>query len=371
MWSPRPRRASTTRGTCSRWTPPRRVSARSRRDHLDPLRRALRRNGRSRPRLPRSRRRHGASGAAARGATAEAERDWTAEERELFSPPCRQPPRRASFRASGSFSRPPPNRSSGSSASSSRPTPRRRKPRARRPRVLFFAHGGLVEEREGLLPVLARRRFWELNGVYPVYFVWETGLRKPLARHRGGAVAPTRAARGAMTDRRHREARAQRRQTDLGPDEEERRSRRRIPAAAHGLVAELAGETVEGRRRARSSSTRSATAPDRSCTRSSCRSRRRSSPAGVPPVERSLAALLAPAVTSDLFKSQLQKLVGPGNADHAPDHLHDGRRARTGRQLAQAVRQVAPLPRQRTRSRTRVPTQILGTAEEPETAICR
>src|SRR4030095_13814871 len=43
-------------------------------------------------------------------------------------------------------------------------------------RVLFFAHGGLTGEREGLLPILARRRFWELNGVYPVYFVWETGL---------------------------------------------------------------------------------------------------------------------------------------------------------------------------------------------------
>ena len=43
----------------------------------------------------------------------------------------------------------------------------------RRPaRVLFYAHGGLVEEREGLLPVLARQKFWELNQVYPVYFVW-------------------------------------------------------------------------------------------------------------------------------------------------------------------------------------------------------
>jgi hypothetical protein len=48
------------------------------------------------------------------------------------------------------------------------------------PRVLFFAHGGLVDEREGLRPVLARRRFWEANGVYPVYFVWETGIRETL-----------------------------------------------------------------------------------------------------------------------------------------------------------------------------------------------
>src|SRR5262245_27766849 len=64
---------------------------------------------------------------------------------------------------------------------------------------MFFAHGGLVEEREGLLPVLARRRFWEMNGVYPVYFVWETGLKETL-RDIVGAATPARAERSAITD---------------------------------------------------------------------------------------------------------------------------------------------------------------------------
>jgi hypothetical protein len=69
-----------------------------------------------------------------------------------------------------------------------------------RPRILFFAHGGLVEEREGLLPVLARRRFWDLNGVYPVYFVWETGLTETLRDLIGlpPGVAPK--SRGGLAD---------------------------------------------------------------------------------------------------------------------------------------------------------------------------
>jgi Clostripain family len=67
------------------------------------------------------------------------------------------------------------------------------------PRVLFFAHGGLTEEREGLLAVLARRRFWDLNNVYPVYFVWETGLLETL-KDLLGTIFPMRATRGPVTD---------------------------------------------------------------------------------------------------------------------------------------------------------------------------
>lgn len=47
-------------------------------------------------------------------------------------------------------------------------------------RLLFYAHGGLIGEREGLEPVLARLKFWRLNGIYPVSFVWETGLRETI-----------------------------------------------------------------------------------------------------------------------------------------------------------------------------------------------
>ena len=90
-----------------------------------------------------------------------------------------------------------------------------------------------IEEREGLLPVLARQRFWELNGVYPVYFVWETGLLETLRDIVSlGDVA--REVRGGLARRRHRGARAPRRQTGLGPDEAERRKRRPANGGARG-----------------------------------------------------------------------------------------------------------------------------------------
>lgn len=62
--------------------------------------------------------------------------------------------------------------------------------------VVFSAHGGLIEEVVGLRPALARRRFWLLNGIYPVYFVWETGLWDAIlgvlfgAQRRGASRAP-------------------------------------------------------------------------------------------------------------------------------------------------------------------------------------
>lgn len=72
--------------------------------------------------------------------------------------------------------------------------------RAGRPaRVLFFAHGGLIGESDGLLGVLKRRSFWQLNGIYPVYFVWETGLLETLRDIVG--LPPARAReRGTVSD---------------------------------------------------------------------------------------------------------------------------------------------------------------------------
>lgn len=43
-------------------------------------------------------------------------------------------------------------------------------------RVLFFAHGGLVSEKAGLLAASRSREWWMRNGVYPIYFIWETGF---------------------------------------------------------------------------------------------------------------------------------------------------------------------------------------------------
>ena len=49
-------------------------------------------------------------------------------------------------------------------------------------RVVFYAHGGLVDEKKGLEACLLYRRWWLANEVYPVYFVWETGFLEALAQ---------------------------------------------------------------------------------------------------------------------------------------------------------------------------------------------
>ena len=59
-------------------------------------------------------------------------------------------------------------------------------------RVLFFAHGGLVEEGRGLWIAHQQVRWWNANGVYPIFFVWETGFGDALKQILGGtrALAP-------------------------------------------------------------------------------------------------------------------------------------------------------------------------------------
>jgi len=57
------------------------------------------------------------------------------------------------------------------------------------PRVMMHAHGGLVSEKNALSYALASHRWWLDQGVYPVYFVWETSvfevLRNTLGLARG------------------------------------------------------------------------------------------------------------------------------------------------------------------------------------------
>ena len=43
------------------------------------------------------------------------------------------------------------------------------------PHVMVYAHGGLVSEEAGLLMAYKQHKFWLANGVYPIFFVWETG----------------------------------------------------------------------------------------------------------------------------------------------------------------------------------------------------
>jgi hypothetical protein len=62
-------------------------------------------------------------------------------------------------------------------------------------RIVIWAHGGLVNERDGLLNAYKHVLWWQKNGVYPIYFVWETGLlksvRQLLTRGAGGEEGVT------------------------------------------------------------------------------------------------------------------------------------------------------------------------------------
>lgn len=60
-------------------------------------------------------------------------------------------------------------------------------------RIVFFAHGGLVDEQDGLGIALRDYRWWLANDVYPVFFVWETGffeeLQQSWQQHKADAGA--------------------------------------------------------------------------------------------------------------------------------------------------------------------------------------
>ena len=45
-------------------------------------------------------------------------------------------------------------------------------------RIVFYAHGGLTSEESGIRPILRRLPFWRENGLYPIFFCWETGLKE-------------------------------------------------------------------------------------------------------------------------------------------------------------------------------------------------
>lgn len=63
------------------------------------------------------------------------------------------------------------------------------KARGRPLNLLFYAHGGLVSEDAGIAHMTTQTPVWRANGVYPIYFVWETGfwrsIRDLLAGGRG------------------------------------------------------------------------------------------------------------------------------------------------------------------------------------------
>jgi hypothetical protein len=56
-------------------------------------------------------------------------------------------------------------------------------------RLAFYAHGGLNNEQVGLQIALNQVDWWLANGVYPLFFVWETGFLETL----GQILSPSRA----------------------------------------------------------------------------------------------------------------------------------------------------------------------------------
>jgi hypothetical protein len=51
----------------------------------------------------------------------------------------------------------------------------------RKLKLLLYAHGGLVSESSGMAGALNQIEFWKANHVYPIFFIWETGLLEVLA----------------------------------------------------------------------------------------------------------------------------------------------------------------------------------------------
>lgn len=64
----------------------------------------------------------------------------------------------------------------------------------RTPRLMFYAHGGLVRESAALKYAQAMAPWWLAHGVYPIFFIWESGLLETMlpswATHRGAPAAP-------------------------------------------------------------------------------------------------------------------------------------------------------------------------------------
>ena len=60
-------------------------------------------------------------------------------------------------------------------------------------RILFWAHGGLVGEKGGLAGAARHVAWWKQNDIYPIYFVWETGLLATIGQIIRGAKGRMRA----------------------------------------------------------------------------------------------------------------------------------------------------------------------------------
>jgi hypothetical protein len=192
-------------------------------------------------------------------------------------------------------------------------------------RLVFVAHGGLVPEAEGLRSSLARIPFWRAHGLYPLFFVWHTGLAETLTaivRAAVSGVDPRQARRGAILDALIEEA-LRRPGQSVWARMKRSAERANGPRGGARLVAELAGELRAGGGAVEIH----AVGHSAGCVfLAHFLSALLCSPAGGAPRGRRAgpgdggakngprvesAHFIAPALTTALFASRLKRLVGP------------------------------------------------------------
>lgn len=68
--------------------------------------------------------------------------------------------------------------------------------------IVFYAHGGLVSEQNALVQALHQIPWWKQNGIYPIYFIWETGFWETVLQLAGivRELQPSGDARAYITD---------------------------------------------------------------------------------------------------------------------------------------------------------------------------
>ena len=207
-----------------------------------------------------------------------------------------------------------------------------------------------------------RRRFWEMNGIYPVYFVWETGLNETV-RDIVGAAIPKRGERGAPTDL------AIEKLARNGGKQVWSQMKKSAEKAADAGRRRAAGRGA--RRQAVEGDARNGRVPRARPQRRRDLPRVLPAAAGGAEACRSAAGRRAdaPPPRAGHHDGSVQEAAEDpdwlGAADHQPDALHHDRRARAGRQLDPCVRQVAAVSGEQ-RVRRRRTDADPGSAEEPE-----
>jgi len=73
------------------------------------------------------------------------------------------------------------------------------------PRIVLYAHGGLVSEQDAAIAARDYISFWVSNGIYPVFFIWETGFLESIQQlwsSRSRDIPGMQATRGLFDDAR-------------------------------------------------------------------------------------------------------------------------------------------------------------------------